>query len=140
MLRGHCPQELSSAYSQKWVSLLQSCFTTVPCVIDSIVALRTAMCVCVCVCVNTQSWPTVCDPMECILLGSSVYGIFWARILEWVAISYFQGIFPTQGSNSCLLVSCNDRWVLYHCTTWEALILTSLSVIDIDAYAFIATY
>ena len=50
-----------------------------------------------------------------------------------------QGIFPTQGSNSCLLVSCIDRWIIYHCTTWEALILTSLSVIDIDSYAFIAT-
>ena len=28
-----------------------------------------------------------CDPMDCSLPGSSVYGIFQRRILEWVAIS-----------------------------------------------------
>ena len=35
--------------------------------------------------------------------GSSVHGIPQARILEWVAISSFRGIFPTQGSNLHLL-------------------------------------
>ena len=35
-----------------------------------------------------QSCPTLCDLMDCILQGSSVHGIFQARILEWVAI-YF---------------------------------------------------
>ena len=34
-----------------------------------------------------QSCPTLCDPMDCSLPGSSVHGIFQARILEWVAIS-----------------------------------------------------
>ena len=34
-----------------------------------------------------QSCPTVCDPMDCSPPGSSVHGIFQARILEWVAIS-----------------------------------------------------
>ena len=29
----------------------------------------------------------LCDPMDCSPLGSSVHGIFQARILEWVAIS-----------------------------------------------------
>ena len=29
-----------------------------------------------------------CDPMDCSLPGSSVYGILQARILEWVAISF----------------------------------------------------
>ena len=28
-----------------------------------------------------------CDPMDCSLLGSSIHGIFQARVLEWVAIS-----------------------------------------------------
>ena len=36
----------------------------------------------------TQSCPTLCDPMNCSPLGSSVYEIFQARILEWVAISF----------------------------------------------------
>ena len=33
-----------------------------------------------------------------------------------------RGILPTQGSNSCLCVSCIGRRVLYHCATWEALL------------------
>ena len=35
-----------------------------------------------------QSCPTLCDPMDCSLPGSSVHGIFQARILEWVAIFF----------------------------------------------------
>ena len=35
-----------------------------------------------------QSCPTLCDPVDCNLLGLSVHGIFQARILEWAAISY----------------------------------------------------
>ena len=38
-----------------------------------------------------QSCPTLCDPMDCSLLGSSVHGIFHARILEWVAIPFLGG-------------------------------------------------
>ena len=37
----------------------------------------------------SQSCPTLCDPTDCSLLVSSVHGIFHARVLEWVAISYF---------------------------------------------------
>ena len=39
-------------------------------------------------CVCAQSCPTLSDPMDCSPPGSSVHGIFQARILEWVAISY----------------------------------------------------
>ena len=38
-----------------------------------------------------QSCPTLCDPMDYSLPGSSVQGIFQARILEWVAISFSMG-------------------------------------------------
>ena len=45
--------------------------------------------------------------MDCNLPGSSVHGILQARILEWVAISSSQEIFPTQESKLHLLqVSC----------------------------------
>ena len=40
-----------------------------------------------------QSCPTLCDPMDCSPPGSSVHGIFQARILEWVAISFSRGFF-----------------------------------------------
>ena len=35
-----------------------------------------------------QLCPTLCDPMDCNLSGSSVHGIFQARVLEWIAISF----------------------------------------------------
>ena len=35
-----------------------------------------------------QSCPTLSDPMDCSLTGSSVRGIFQARVLEWVAIAF----------------------------------------------------
>ena len=38
-----------------------------------------------------QSCLTLCDPMDCSLPDSSVHGIFQARILEWVAISFSSG-------------------------------------------------
>ena len=38
-----------------------------------------------------QSCPTLCDPMDCSLPHSSVHGIFQARVLEWVAISFSRG-------------------------------------------------
>ena len=37
---------------------------------------------------SLQSCPTLCDPMDCSLPGFSVHGIFQARTLEWVAISF----------------------------------------------------
>ena len=36
----------------------------------------------------TQSCPTLHDPMDCSLPGSSVHGIFQARVLGWVAIAF----------------------------------------------------
>ena len=57
-----------------------------------------------------QSCPTLCDPMDCSPPGSSVHRIPQARILEWGATAFLQGIFPTQGSNPGL-PPC--RWLLY---------------------------
>ena len=34
------------------------------------------------------SCPTLCNPMDCSLPGSSIHGIFQARVLEWIAISF----------------------------------------------------
>ena len=55
---------------------------------------------------SLHSCSTLCDPMYYSLPGSSLHGIIQARILHWVVMPSFQGIFPTQGSNlhlSCLL-------------------------------------
>ena len=58
----------------------------------------------------TQSCLTLCSPMDCSPPGSSDHGIFQARVLEWIVISFYQGIFPTQGSNPDLP---NCRQTLY---------------------------
>ena len=56
------------------------------------------MCTYMCVCIVkvkalvAQSCPTLCDPMDCGLPGSSVHGILQIRILEWAAISFCYGI------------------------------------------------
>ena len=62
-----------------------------------------------------QLYLTLCDPMYCISPGSSVHGIFQARILEWVSISYSRDLTEV----SC--VSWIGKWILYHEATWEAL-------------------
>ena len=37
---------------------------------------------------DAQSYPTLSDPMDCSPPGSSVHGIFQARVLEWGAITF----------------------------------------------------
>ena len=49
--------------------------------------------------VKSLSRVQLCDPRDCSLPGSSIHGIFQARVLEWVAISFSRGIFLIQGSN-----------------------------------------
>ena len=43
-----------------------------------------------------QLCPTISDPMECSLPGSSVHGIFQARVLEWVAIAFSEDHSPRE--------------------------------------------
>ena len=40
-----------------------------------------------------QSCPTLSDPMDCSLPGSSVHGIFQARVLEWGATAFSRGLY-----------------------------------------------
>ena len=57
------------------------------------------------------------QPMDCSLPDSSVHGISQARILEWVAISFFRGSsWPRDGTR----IFCIGRQILYHRATWEA--------------------
>ena len=68
-----------------------------------------------------QSWPILCDPMDCSPPGSSVHGILQSRILEWVAISFSR---DSSRSRDGPLISCIGRRILYHFIIWEALNLT----------------
>ena len=64
-----------------------------------------------------QSCLILCDPMDCSSPGFSVHGILQARMLEWVAIPFSKGIFPTQRSNLGLL---NCKHILYHLSHQES--------------------
>ena len=69
---------------------------------------------------SLQSCPTLWDPMGCSRPGSSVHGILQGRTLEWVAISSFRGIFPTQGLNPHLRSPALVGRFFTANTTWEA--------------------
>ena len=55
--------------------------------------------------VKSLSRVWLCNPMDCSLLGSSVHGIFQARVLEWVTISFSRGSSQPRGWT----------WVSPHC-------------------------
>ena len=57
---------------------------------------------------------TLCDPMDLSPPGSSVYSIFQARILEWIAIPFFRGSSPPRDRTCISCISCLGRRVLYH--------------------------
>ena len=66
-------------------------------------------------CANSlQLCPTLCDPMDCNLLGSSVHGILQARILGWVVISFFRGFSQPRDQTFVSYASCIGRQVPYH--------------------------
>ena len=76
--------------------------------------------VCVCVCARlevcmcvlvAQSYPTLCNPMDCSLPDSSVHGISPGKNAGVGFHFLLQGILPTQGSNPGLL---HCRQILYH--------------------------
>ena len=85
---------------------------------------NTLVCVCMCVCVcmylcvcvsvHAQSCPTLWDLIDHSLPGSCVHGIFHARILKWVAISYSRGSSQPKDQTHVSYVSCIGRQVLYH--------------------------
>ena len=87
---------------------------------NSLLFFSLCVCVCVCVCVCAQSYPPLCDPMDCSLTGSSVHGIPQARILKRVSISDSRGSSQSRDWTHVSSVSCIGRRSLYHCATQEA--------------------
>ena len=63
-------------------------------------------------CEVAQLCLTLCDPMDCSLPGSSVHGIFQARVLEWVAISFSRGSSPPRDQTwvSRIVGRCFTIW------------------------------
>ena len=63
--------------------------------------------------------------MDYSLPGSSVQGISQVRLLERVAIFYSKG---SSRPRDRTRISCTGRQILYHLTTWEALLEHNLCV------------
>ena len=68
-----------------------------------------------------QSHLTLCHVMVCSLPSPSVHGVFQARILEWVAISYCRGSSWPRNRIHVSSVSFTGRQILYHWATQEAI-------------------
>ena len=66
----------------------------------------------VCVCAQSLSFFQLCDPIDCGLPGSSVHGIFQARILEWVASFYTRGSSRPRDRRCVSYISGIGRWIL----------------------------
>ena len=62
----------------------------------------------------------LCDPIDCSLPGSSVHGLFQARILEWLAISSSRESSWLGIWTHAFRVFCIGRQILYLSITWEA--------------------
>ena len=99
-----------------------------------------------------QSYPTLCNPMNCSLPGSSIHGMFQARVLEWVAISFSRGsswprdsnpglphcrqtLYPLSHKGSPILrIDLNKKWLLRkivkHFTIGKKISLESMKLID----------
>ena len=81
-----CPREIKNIFCSTLVSL------------DPVCAQSLELC------------PTLCDPMDCSLPGSSVHG----RRLEWVAMSSSRGSSPPRDGTCVFYVTCFCRQVPYH--------------------------
>ena len=57
----------------------------------------------------TQSCPTLSDPMDSSLPGSSIHGIFQARVLEWGAIAF--SVWQAEGSKYAEGIQCGQSSV-----------------------------
>ena len=71
---------------------------------------------CIVLVLVAQSWPTLCDPMDCSPPGSTVQEIFQTRILEWLPFSspvHRGSLFSTSSPSFVICVlfddGCSDR-------------------------------
>ena len=82
----------------------------------------------------TQSCLTLCNPMDCSPPGSSVHGILWARILEWVAISFSRGSSQPRDRTwvSCIAGRFHTVWA----TSQVHIIRSTICKRKIDKYFF----
>ena len=69
-----------------------------------------------------QSYPTLCNCMDCNLPGSSIHGILWVRTLEWIAIPFSRG---SSWLRDQTLVSCTASRFFTLCATGKSFTTTA---------------
>ena len=79
--------------------------------------IYTSMCSNMCCVCSIMS--TLYDPVNCNPPGPFVCGIFWARILEWIAILFSRGSSQPRWSSLHSCTSCIGREILFQCTIWK---------------------
>ena len=84
---------------------------------------------------STQLYPTLCNPLDCSLPGSSVHEIILAIILEWVAISSSSGSSQSKDQTCISCIFCIGRffttsatWKVHYC--WIACLHAVASVMS----------
>ena len=70
-----------------------------------------------------QLCSTLCDPTDCSLPGSSIHGIFQARVLEWVAVSFSRESSQPRDLTqvSCIAGRCFKLWATREALIWNDL-------------------
>ena len=72
-------------------------------------------------CKSLQSCPTLYDSKDCGPSGSSVHGIFQAKILKCAGISFSRGSSRPRDGTRISCISCVGRQILFHSATWASL-------------------
>ena len=84
-----------------------------------------------------QSCPTLCDPMDCSAPGSSVHGIFQARVLEWGAIAFSKDLYIE--NYKTLMKEIKDdtnRWRNIPCSWIGRINIVKMSILPKEIYRF----
>ena len=76
-----------------------------------------------CVCMYTKSCPTLCYPICCSSPGSSVHRLLWAKLLEWIAISFSRGSLWPRDRTKSLASSALVGGFFTSWATGEALVI-----------------
>ena len=82
-----------------------------------------------------QLCPTLSDPMDCSPSGSSIHGIFQARVLEWGA-SYQLGLIKVDGFMPCLLKAHNETSnpMITGCSSRSPFLMIPVGIISGDSH------
>ena len=115
----HCPKDNFEILNsmKKWYSKLL--YTSVSLISSSTISLCIQMTCAQSSCSVIRSCPTFCNPMDCSPPGSSVHGISQARVLEWVALSFFRGSSLLKDQTHISCITFTGKQIVYHYATQQ---------------------